>query len=91
MQYVTAILGERKMPVLEKTPLRIETGTNTTRAATSDTRVAVRASRSYAGFLELPVPVVLLTLWLAGVALIGSCAAALYYLFWLLTAALAGL
>jgi hypothetical protein len=42
----------------------------------------------YVRFLELPVPVVLLPLWLTGVALIGSCAAALYYLFWLLMGSL---
>jgi hypothetical protein len=39
----------------------------------------------YEGFLELPVPLVLGVMWLAGVALIGSCALALLSLFWLLT------
>jgi hypothetical protein len=42
-----------------------------------------RIERSYESFLELPVPVVLLVLWLAGVPLVGVvplslCAAALY-------------
>jgi len=42
-----------------------------------------RIERSYESFLELPVPVVLVVLWLAGVPLVGVvplslCAAALY-------------
>jgi hypothetical protein len=42
-----------------------------------------RIERSYESFLELPVPVVLVLLWLAGVPLAGVvplslCAAALY-------------
>ena len=34
--------------------------------------------RTYEGFLELPVPVVLAVLWVAGAVLEGSCVAALY-------------
>ena len=34
--------------------------------------------RAYEGFLELPVPVVLAVLWVAGAVLEGSCIAALY-------------
>ena len=79
------------MPTLEKTPLRTQTAPNTTRAATSNTPIAAHDTSLYVRFLELPVPVVLLPLWLAGVALIGSCAAALYYLFWLLMGSLTGL
>jgi hypothetical protein len=40
-------------------------------------------------FLQLPVPIVLAVMWLAGAALIGLCGAALYY-FWLLLQAVAG-
>ena len=40
----------------------------------------------YEGFLELPVPLVLGVMWLAGVALIGLCVLALLTLFWLLRA-----
>jgi hypothetical protein len=36
----------------------------------------------YERFLELPVPIVLAVMWLAGAALIGLCGLALY-LFWL--------
>ena len=34
---------------------------------------------AYARFLELPVPIVLSVLWLAGVVLIGLCVLALYW------------
>ena len=34
--------------------------------------------RAYEGFLELPVPVVLAVLWVAGSVLEGLCIAALY-------------
>ncbi len=41
--------------------------------------------------LELPVLIVLLTLWLAGAALMSLCTLALYQLFWFLVGTLAGL
>jgi hypothetical protein len=44
--------------------------------------------RVYEWFLEQPVPVVLALLWLAGTALIGLCAAAVYA-YWLLLQAVA--
>ena len=44
--------------------------------------------RSYESFWELPVPVVLALLWLAGVVLLGLCVAALYS-YWLLLQAVA--
>jgi hypothetical protein len=46
--------------------------------------------RVYEQFLELPVPIVLAVMWLAGVALIGLCGLALYLLLRLLLQALAG-
>jgi len=39
-------------------------------------------ARAYEPFLELPVPIVLAVLWLAGAAFMGVCGLALYYL-WL--------
>jgi hypothetical protein len=46
-------------------------------------RAAIRwplaVGRTYERFLELPVPVVLAGLWVAGVALLGSIALALYW------------
>jgi hypothetical protein len=65
------------------TEVRAETGDGFTRSATNDPNL-------YQRFLELPVPVVLLTLWLVGVALIGLCALPLYQLFWALLETLAG-
>jgi hypothetical protein len=44
--------------------------------------------RLYEAFLELPVPVVLVILWLTGAMVLGLCAAALYS-FWLLLSAAA--
>jgi hypothetical protein len=41
--------------------------------------------------LELPVPVAFLSLWLAGMALIGLGILPLYYRFWLLVELLVGL
>ena len=38
----------------------------------------------YERFMELPVPVAILSLWLAGAAFIGLGTLTLYYLFWLL-------
>ena len=76
------------MPLLEEeiplhTEVRAQTGDGFARTATCDTD-------SYQRFLELPVPAVLLTLWVVGVALIGLCALPLYQLFWALLKTLAG-
>ncbi len=40
--------------------------------------------RSYERFLEMPVAFVLVVLWLAGVALMGSCALLVYLAVWAL-------
>jgi hypothetical protein len=48
-----------------------------------------RIARSYEWFLELPVPIVLAVMWLAGVGLISVGVMALY-LFWLALAGIAG-
>ena len=82
------------MSVPEKAPLHTETtetstrptrSTSPTRTSASERRIAPLAAVLflYEGFLELPVPVVLLSLWLAGTALIGLGVLTLYYLFWL--------
>ena len=39
-------------------------------------------SQTYEGFLKLPAPVVILTLWAVGVLLLGLCALELYALYW---------
>ena len=46
-------------------------------------------ARVYEWFLELPVPLVLAAMWLAGVAFISVCGLVLYYL-WLVLQAVAG-
>ena len=43
-----------------------------------------KVSKAYEWFLGLPVPIVLFSLWLAGVVLISLSVLALYYLLWLL-------
>jgi hypothetical protein len=42
----------------------------------------VNLEQGYERFLEMPVPVVLGVLWVAGVVLEGLCVAALYWLYW---------
>jgi len=79
------------MSVLEKTPLHTETSTSTIRTIATDTPIAPHDAGLYEGFLELPVPVVLLSLWLVGAALIGLSILTLYYLFWLIVELLVGL
>ena len=78
------------MPVLEKTTVDAETSTGIT-TVVSDTRSASRNTGLYERYLEMPVPVVLLSLWLAGAALLGLGILTLYYLFWLALELLAGL
>ncbi len=40
---------------------------------------------AYEGFLELPLMVVLVAMWLVGVVLLGSCTLALYFAWVVLT------
>jgi amino acid transporter len=64
-------------PTLKRKALPAETGIGATQTPTRDAGLIAR-------FLELPVPVVLLTLWVAGAALMGSCALTFYHLLGLL-------
>ncbi len=73
-----------KAPVLEKKPVRTQIGIGTS-------PTAIHPGGLYSRFLELPGPVVLLVLWLAGAVVISSCALAVLYSLWLLVQALAGL
>ena len=70
-------------PTLKRKVLSAETDIATTQPPTRDAGL-------YSRFLELPVPVVLLTLWVAGAALMGSCALTLYHLLGLLLSASGG-
>jgi hypothetical protein len=66
------------MPLLqEEIPLQTEVQAQT---ADGFTPTATHDTDSYERFLELPVPIVLLTLWLVGVAFISLCASVLFLL-----------
>ncbi len=52
-------------------------------------RIKHAVGQAYEWFLELPVPIVLAAMWLAGAALMGLCGAALYAS-WLALQAVAG-
>ena len=73
--------------VEEQTPLQTEVQAETSLSAI---RTAGPDTTLLQNFLELPVPVVLLTLWLVGAALMGLCALMLYELLWTLLGVLAG-
>ena len=81
----TELLEEIEKGLLEKKAVRAaEIGIGTTQTPTHDAGLIAR-------FLELPVPVVLLTLWVVGAALMGSCALTLYHLLGFLLSASGGL
>jgi hypothetical protein len=75
------------MPGLEgkppdQTEVQADTGHSATPTAARDTGV-------YQKLLELSVVVVMLAFWLAGAALVGLCALAVYHLLWVLLGTLA--
>ncbi len=41
-------------------------------------QIGLTLERAYGQFLEMPVPLVFVGLWLAGATVLGSCALALY-------------
>ncbi len=53
-------------------------------------RLPLSIGRTYERFLELPPALVLLVMWVAGVALLGSIALVLYSTAWALVRAVAG-
>jgi hypothetical protein len=80
----TELLEEIEKGLLEKKAVRAaEIGIGTTQTPTHDDGLIAR-------FLELPMPVVLLALWVAGAALMSSCALTLYHLVGLLLSASGG-
>ena len=72
------------MTVLQKNPIRTEAGIDAT-------PTVGRKTGLLEGFLELPLVVVLFSAWLTGMAAIGLCTLALYYMVWGLLVAFAGL
>jgi hypothetical protein len=65
-------LQQEEIPL--QTEVRAQTADGFAPTVTHDT------DSSYERFLELPVPIVLLTLWLVGVALISLCVSVLFLL-----------
>jgi hypothetical protein len=57
---------------------------------TAPTPISADIGQAYEWFLELPVVIVLTVLWVAGVALLGSCALVLYMAGSVLVRSLAG-
>ena len=70
-------------PTLKRKALPAETAIGTTQTPT-------HGAGLYSRFLELPVAVVLLTLWVVGAALMGSLALTLYHLLGLFLSAAGG-
>jgi hypothetical protein len=83
------------MPLLvnEEMPVQTEVRAESEVRAEMDECVTRKVTNGDAGLyeriLELPVPVVLFTLWLSGVALIALCTLPLYQLLWALLKTLA--
>ena len=50
----------------------------TTKPSTTAAPVSTRIGLAYEWFLELPVAVVLMVMWMAGTALLGACALLMY-------------
>jgi hypothetical protein len=68
----------RAPKVIDRAPTKGRTkGTPTAKRRTTAS-VSVGIRLAYEWFLELPVPVVLLVLWVGGVALLGACALSAY-------------
>jgi len=65
-------------PILEE---KLEEKAVPTELGIGTAQTPTRDAGFYSRLLELPVPVVLFTLLVAGAALIGCCALTLYYLF----------
>jgi hypothetical protein len=63
-----------KMSVQEEGPVQKKMDNGTTQPA-------VRNINLFERLLKLPVPIVLLSMWLAGAALVGLCVLMLYHLF----------
>ena len=70
--------------------MALQTPTGVPGSTRIPTRTTLPNAAAYEWFLELPAPVVMATLWLLGVALVGSCALGFYDLVWLLLGASAG-
>jgi hypothetical protein len=64
--------------VTDRTPKKARTKATPTTKSRTTTSVSVRMELTYEPFLRLPVPVVLLVMWVVGVVLLGACALLAY-------------
>jgi hypothetical protein len=68
----------RSQAVIESTPTKGRTKDKPARKGRTTASVSEGIGLAYEWFLELPVLVVLLVLWVGGVALLGACALLAY-------------
>ncbi len=68
----------RAHKVIDRAPTKGRTKVTPTAKRRTTASVSVGIGLAYERFLELPVPVVLLVLWVGGVALLGACALLAY-------------
>jgi hypothetical protein len=66
--------------IIERAPTKEKTkDTPTTKGGTTAASVVSEGMRlAYERFLEMPVPVVLVVMWVSGIALLGACALLAY-------------
>ena len=72
------IEGGRAHKVIDRAPTKGRTEGTPTEKRRTTASVSEGIGLAYEWFLELPVPVVLLVLWVGGVALLGACALLAY-------------
>jgi hypothetical protein len=70
--------GGRAHKVIDRAPTKGRTKGRLTAKRRTTASVSEGIGLAYEWFLELPVPVVLLVLWVGGVALLGACALLAY-------------
>jgi hypothetical protein len=70
--------GERAHKIIDRAPTKGRTKGTLTAKRRTTASVSEGIGLAYEWFLELPVPVVLLVLWVGGVALLGACALLAY-------------
>ena len=64
--------------VIDRVPMRGRTKDTPTTKRRTTASAWVRIRLAYEWFLKLPVPVVLLVMWVAGVVLLGACTLVVY-------------
>jgi hypothetical protein len=70
--------GRRAHKVIDRAPTKGRTESTPTAKRRTTASVSEGIGLAYEWFLELPVPVVLLVLWVGGVALLAACALLAY-------------